>query len=242
VNLIIDQGNTVTKVGLFDKDTLLRTNMFETFDVTTCVDFLSRNKVNKCIYSTVTNIIDEVYGHLCNKISDFLFFDKNISLPIKSIYQTPDTLGSDRLAAVAGANELFPENNILVIDAGTAITYDFIDNNGIFQGGNISPGIKQRFKALHTFTDKLPMVDRHGLLPDLGYNTDTSIRTGVVKGVLYEINSYINEYKLRYTNIQVFLTGGHCDLIKSQLKNNIFVEPNLVLKGLNRILNYNVSK
>lgn len=242
MNLVIDQGNTVTKMALFDSLELVELSLYDTFNAAICNAFLRKQNVEieACIFSSVAEVTEDILIYLNNKFEKFLVVDRDTKLPIENLYKTPNTLGADRIAAVVGAKEFFENKNVLVIDIGTAITYDFITEEGAFLGGNISPGITHRFKALHFFTGKLPLVDRYGALPDIGFSTETAIRSGVVKGVAYEIDSYINEYKLRYTNIEVFLTGGHAGFIKTQLKNNIFVEPNLVLKGLNRILNYNV--
>jgi len=243
VNLVIDQGNTITKVGVFDNETLLDVFLYEKLlEANTCENLLQSYEIDRCVFSSVINVPKSILYYLENNIKNYLFLDKEVSLPISNNYRTPETLGADRLAAVVGAKVIYPVHNVLTIDIGTAITYDFIDSSNTFLGGNISPGINQRFKALHYFTDKLPLVDRYGDIPDVGYDTDTALRSGVLKGIVYEINSYIEEYKLRYTNIEVILTGGHSKPIQSELKNNIFVEPNLVLKGLNRILNYNIDK
>lgn len=242
MNLVIDQGNTVTKVALFDNEALKVLDFFETFDLKICEKLLAENQIDRCLYCSVVNTDKKVLSTLEQRIPGFIFMNNELNLPVINFYRTPDSLGSDRIAAAVGAHMIFPNKNILIIDIGTAITYDFVDSEGIYIGGNISPGIRQRFNALHHFTDKLPLVDRHGEIPEIGYDTETAIRSGVIKGTVYELDSYINDYKLRYSNIEVILTGGHSKYIQSELKNNIFVEPNLVLKGLNRILNYNVNE
>lgn len=241
MNLIIDQGNTVTKVAIFKADVLVETFLYEVFDAGVCASLLSTRAVRRCVFSTVINSSEEVLSYLKNKIPHFLFIDEKVRLPIKNSYKTPETLGKDRLAAAVAANGMFPKENVLVVDVGTAITYELVDSNANYLGGNISPGISMRFKALHKFTDSLPVVDRFGELPELGCDTETAIRAGVIHGVVYEIKSYITLLKEKYENLKIILTGGHTRYIESQLDIKVFVDINLVLKGLNRILNYNVN-
>ena len=143
------------------------------------------------------------------------------------------------MAAVVGANERFPHNDILVIDAGTCITYEFIDSKGQYHGGNISPGMQMRFKALHQFTGRLPQIDANGRKLPMGKDTETAIRAGVLKGMEYEISGYIEAMKHKYPELLVFLTGGEDFSFDSSVKSVIFADRFLVLKGLNRILNYN---
>jgi type III pantothenate kinase len=241
VNLIIDQGNTVTKVAIFKADVLVETFLYEVFDANVCAALLSVREIDRCIFSSVVNSSGEVIEYLKNRIPSFLFIDEKVSLPIKNNYKTPKTLGKDRLAAAIAANAMFPGENVLVVDVGTAITYELVDSFANYLGGNISPGVSMRFKALHKFTDKLPLVDRFGDLPQLGYDTETAIRSGVVQGVVWEIKSYITLLREKYSNLKVILTGGHTRYIESQLDIKVYVDINLVLKGLNRILNYNVE-
>lgn len=242
MNLVIDQGNTVTKVAIFEADVLIGTFLYEVFDINTCSSLLADYPIKRCLYSSVINVSSEILAYLNNNLPDFMFIDENTLLPIRNKYKTPETLGKDRLAAVVGANEIFPGKNVLVIDVGTAITYEFIDSQSNYHGGNISLGITMRFKALDKFTGKLPLIDRYGDLPEMGYDTETAIRAGVIHGVVYEIRSYIESFSTKYPDIEIVLTGGHAKYIESQLKKSIFVDINLVLRGLNRILNYNVKE
>ena len=162
-------------------------------------------------------------------------------LPIRSSYQTPETLGKDRLAAVVGAASLQPETDLLVIDAGTAVTYDFIDASGVYHGGNIAPGVEMRLKALHTFTQKLPLVKIDTNVDFLGKDTQSAIQAGVLYGIVLEIDGYIERLMLKYPKLSVFLTGGSAVLFDNKLKSRIFADKNLVLTGLNRILQHNVK-
>ncbi|WP_165044516.1 type III pantothenate kinase [Dysgonomonas sp. ZJ709] len=242
MNLVIDQGNTVTKVAFFEAGVLIETFLYDIFDVNVCSSLLAHYTVERCIFCSVIHASPEILAYLNNNLPNFMFIDENTLLPINNRYKTPKTLGKDRLAAVVGANEIFPGKNILVVDIGTAITYEFIDSLSNYYGGNISPGISMRFKALDKYTGKLPLIDRYGELTNMGYDTETAIRAGVINGVIYEIRSYIERFSTKYPDIEVVLTGGHTKYIESQLKEPVFVDIDLVLKGLNRILNYNVKE
>ena len=162
-----------------------------------------------------------------------------LPLPIQIKYKTPKTLGVDRIAAVCGAIDIFPNKDSLVIDAGTAITYDFVDRQGNYEGGAISPGIEMRFEALHTFTERLPLVTKTGDLPLIGSSTETCIRSGVLNGAIAEMEGIIINYKQLYPDLGVVLCGGDSLFFENKLKPTIFAAPDLVLSGLNRILLHN---
>lgn len=242
MNLIIDQGNTASKISLYIEDEEVLYKSTENAMLVSEIDDLLREyKVDKAIYSSVTNNEKDVFRFLKEKIHFVIEPDNKISLPIKVMYKTPETLGKDRLAGVVGANYLKPNANILVIDAGTAITYDFIDAKGVYAGGNISPGLQMRFRALNMFTSKLPLLSPEGDATFLGYSTETAIRSGAINGLIYEMDGYINELKEKYVNLFVFLTGGDTFFLAAKLKNSIFADTKLLIKGLNRILNYNAD-
>jgi type III pantothenate kinase len=161
-------------------------------------------------------------------------------LPFKIEYQTPDTLGTDRIASAAGAFDLYPGKDILVIDAGTAITFDYLSDNA-FKGGNISPGIKMRFKALNKFTGKLPLVMPTGIYTSPGQNTTDAITSGVITGVTYEINEYIRTFVKKHTDFEIILTGGDSGFLKDKIDYQITYMPDIVIDGLNNILEYNAT-
>ena len=157
--------------------------------------------------------------------------------PVKVAYRTPATLGADRLAAVVGAVTLVPQTDLMVIDAGTCITYDFVDAAGLYVGGNISPGVEMRLEALHARTARLPRIDVDGgEVPDLGYDTDTAIRAGVVRGIGYELQGCIRHHQKRFPNLKIFLTGGDRYAFSDALRRNILTDSHLVARGLNRLL------
>ena len=160
-------------------------------------------------------------------------------VPIKNDYSSPSTLGMDRLAAAVGAWSIEPGHDLLVIDAGTAITYDFISASGIYKGGNIAPGKDLRFKSLHEHTGALPLVGEYGVVPMLGNDTETAVRSGVLNGIRYEMEGYIEELGSLFPSLLVFLTGGDAEFFDIKAKRSIFAVPDLVLRGLARIVEYN---
>lgn len=237
MNIVIDQGNSSAKVAIFDENKLLISLILKKIELSELEKFLLVHSPSKGIISSVGDTNPEILKLLHSRIDCFWELSEKTPLPIKINYETPETLGKDRIAAAVGAWTEKPNRNLLVIDAGTAITYDFIDAKGTYLGGNISPGMTIRFKALHDYTKRLPQLDEKGNIPEIGYSTETAIRAGVVTGILKEMDSYIDEYQKKI-NVLTFLTGGHSFYFESQLKNAIFADANLVLKGLNEILNY----
>jgi type III pantothenate kinase len=197
--------------------------------------------VTSAIISAVRDYSPSLKEYLQSRFH-FIELDENTPLPIKNNYQSPLTLGKDRLAAAVAANDMFRDQHILIIDAGTCITYDFIDNTNAFIGGGISPGITMRFKALHTFTGKLPLVTIEDFEKLIGQSTSESILSGVLNGVLAEVNGILHKYRERYPDIRIILTGGDAKYFDKRLKYNIFVFPNLVLSGLNIILDSNFEE
>ena len=161
------------------------------------------------------------------------------SVPITICYKTPLTLGTDRLAAVVNASYRSPGKDILVIDIGTCITYDFIDADKRYIGGNISPGVLMRLKALNHFTGRLPLVDADGELPEMGYDTETAIRSGVTQSIKYEIDGYVTTMRKEHPSLVVYITGGGCLKHHYAESNFIFTEDHMVAEGLNIILQYN---
>jgi type III pantothenate kinase len=170
-----------------------------------------------------------------------LRFSADTPVPVTNKYRTPKTLGVDRLAAAVGASTLKPNKDLLIIDAGTCITYEVIDAQGNYWGGNIAPGMHMRLNALHSFTAKLPLIEAEGPVPGMGYDTETAIRSGALQGAAYELEGYITACEAENPGLLVFLTGGDAERLAAIIKRTIFVDRNLVAKGLNRILEYNVK-
>jgi type III pantothenate kinase len=194
------------------------------------------------IMSSVIYSDGALVGTLQKRLPYFLWLDENVPTPVKIEYETKDTLGKDRIAAVIGATFLKPGQNALVIDAGTAITYEIVEASGVYVGGNISPGLTTRFRALNRFTERLPLVTERNDVPLIGTSTESAILAGVVNGIIFEMDGYIDMLKKKYGDIFVFLTGGHSFYFERRLKSHIFADANLVLIGLNRILEYNAKK
>lgn len=238
--LIIDLGNTRAKVAVFVGDELQEVKSFESPEPSQLLKpYLEDGNLKACIISSVT-IPTVSFRKLLSEIQ-LIEFNASTPLPITNRYASPSTLGADRLAVAVAANGLYPEKDVLIIDAGTAITYDFINKNGEYQGGGITAGVNMRFKALNTFTSRLPLVEAR--FPDflIGRNSDESILTGVMNGIRAEMDGIIEEYKLLYPGIITLFTGGDMFYFEKILKNNIFAVPNLVLTGLNLILEYNLE-
>ena len=239
LNLIIDIGNTAAKVALFDGGEMVEV-LTESNQSLDCLEALcAKYPVEQGIVATVIDLSERVLAALVALPFPLLWLDSKTPLPVTNLYETPETLGYDRMAAVVGANEQYPRRDRLVIDAGTCITYEFIDSKGQYHGGNISPGMQMRFKALNQFTGRLPLIDSNGRKLPMGRDTETAIRAGVLKGMEYEISGYIESMKHKYPELLVFLTGGDDFSFDSSVKSIIFADRFLVLKGLNRILNYN---
>lgn len=199
-------------------------------------------QLNQAILSSVKPVDEELIRFLSQNFQLFIELDHHTPLPIENLYETPETLGKDRIAAAVGANELFPGQNILIIDAGTAITYDVVSEKNEFLGGNISPGLQMRFKALNQFTGKLPLINYSDEFQLIGRNTEEAIRAGVQNGILYEIERTIETFNRNYENLQIVMTGGDSIFFDKKLNYSIFVHFNLTLIGLNRILEHNAKK
>lgn len=243
MNLVIDIGNSQTKVAVFDAGEIVQTICMESLNIARLGDFKrSYPTLNQAILSSVADVDAELLKILKKDFDYFIEFDHQTAVPIGNLYESKETLGLDRLAAAVGGTSLFPGKELLVIDAGTAITYDLIDKNNRFLGGNISPGLKIRFRALHEFTKKLPEIERADQWPDIGKTTEEAIRAGVQNGMIFEIDGMIDHVRKDWPECQVILTGGDLFFFDKKLKNTIFVKFEITLIGLNRILVYNAEK
>lgn len=256
---VIDFGNTYAKIGFFSENQLIETHKSLTIDE--LLSLHSLKNVKNLIISSVTKSQDELENIFSDLAIKKYFLNQNTNLPIKKNYETPQTLGADRIAGAVGANFLFPNQNVLIIDMGTAIKYDYVSAEAAFEGGIISPGMRIRFEALHTFTKRLPLVEADGIPDLIGKNTTACIQSGVVNGIIAEVNGMIENYQ-KMGHCQVILCGGDAPFFESQIKKPTFAValtkeankiaekaifsieliPNLTLIGLNRILQYNVEK
>ena len=236
MNVAIDQGNACLKAGVFDGEELIE-------ETSSCdgqwTYLLEKYPVGNSIVSSVGDGLQDIVRLLQSRRGRLIELNEHTRLPIANRYKTPATLGKDRLATAVAAHGLMPGRNCLVIDAGTCITYDFVNDGGEFLGGNISPGMAMRFRALNAYTKRLPLLSYSGRPPFLGDSTESAICAGVVHGISLEMDGYIGHLKERYADLSVFLTGGDTIFFENTLKSSIFAHPFLALAGLNRILNYN---
>ena len=243
MNLIIDVGNTFVKLAVFKKDKIVKKQVINvSVLISTVKKILNKYpQINNAILSSVGNLKNNKLQKIQNTI-DLTYLDSNVKLPFKNLYKTPKTLGSDRIALVSASALKYPGQNVLVIDAGTCITYDFITKENDYLGGSISPGISLRYKSLHNLTANLPLLKREQPNSIIGRNTQDSIHSGVINGVVNEIQGVIKEYERDFKELTVILTGGDAEFLSKQLKSSIFANSNFLLEGLNYILEYNISK
>jgi type III pantothenate kinase len=237
--LIIDIGNTLQKLAVFEGKTLVFKETFKKLKPENVAEFIEKHGPFDGIIQSAVTIYPPEIEEILGRAGKFILLTELTPLPFKNLYETPKTLGKDRLAAVAGARSLLPGKNILVIDAGTCITYDLISAAGEYHGGSISPGIQMRFKALHTFTGKLPLIEPEEFDGLTGRSTRESILSGVFNGVTGEITELARQYAEKYPDLTVMVTGGDLEFLHNKLKISIFAAPDLVLLGLNEILDYN---
>ena len=243
MNLIIDIGNTSVKLAVFDKnDQILDFARTLPQDLSkNLLVLIKKHSIGYAIISQVGKTIPEMEAILSENHVSFWNLSAQLKLPFKIAYDSPETLGADRLALVAGAIKRQKNKNQLIIDAGTCVTYDFIDKDNIYRGGAISPGIQLRYKSLHDYTAKLPLLATpEKKIKYLGSDTKSSIHSGVVMGLVNEIEGFIVKYNLKFKDLTVYLTGGEQKLLDRYIKNKIFVSSKfLLLEGLNYILNLN---
>jgi type III pantothenate kinase len=240
MNLAIDAGNTSVKAGLFSETGLKEVHYG--VSVHQLTEVLQDYAVNDCIISSVKEDADQLRQLIQPHVQHVFILDHLLPVPLINEYETPHTLGKDRLAAVAGAKALYPEKDCLVIDIGTCITYDCIRADNHYLGGSISPGLHMRFKALHTFTARLPLIEPQPNPKLIARNTGDAILSGIIYGIAAEIEGIIHKYQTLFPGIDVIFCGGDAVFFETKIKQRIFVLPELVLIGLNRILEYNVSK
>jgi type III pantothenate kinase len=238
-NLVIDIGNTYIKIAVFKHDELLHTGQYQTVDTALINSFLHDYEVDKAIISSVKKNDTAGWEALLAEKIQLVYFNTGMTKGIINHYLTPQTLGLDRLAAVIGANYLYPGKDSLIVDGGTCITYDWVDAGGNYFGGSISPGLNMRYKALNYYTSGLPLISaEETFTDDYGNDTPSAIRSGVQNGIKHELTGFIKSYKKEGRELNIVLCGGDSIFFDTLLKNSIFapcikIEPHLVLKGLN---------
>jgi type III pantothenate kinase len=241
--LAIDIGNTRVKAAVFENDNIQNKFVF--------TNDLFRKKIENILddYPGITHLIGASVGNMDK--NEFFHFKNRVKLhlitnqdlfPFQNLYKTPLTLGVDRMVLASGAVLQFPKQNRLVIDAGTCVTYDFIDENDNYQGGAIAPGLRLRYESLHQFTAKLPLLDFENPEYLIGKSTNESIHSGVVNGFVYEIDGFIKEYLSQYVDVTIILTGGDAEFLAGRLKNTIFANSNFLLESLNHTFQFQIKK
>lgn len=240
--LTIDVGNTRIKGAVFEGANALEYFIFEPKEL--------EEKILKILkkYRKVSHLVVASVGVLEKQA--FLAFEKEVKIhfishldvfPFTNLYETPHTLGIDRMVLAAGATIQFPNCNRLVIDAGTCVTYDFIDEHDNYKGGAISPGLRLRYESLHAFTAKLPLLTREDINELVGRSTASSIHSGVINGLVHEIDGFIDEYQGLASKFIIILTGGDTEFLAKRLKNTIFANSNFLLESLNQTFQYKID-
>lgn len=238
MNLVIDFGNTNIKCAVFDANDLIDQLSFTGMEEAR--DFVVRGiyyQIGVCSVNQGKENILEAIPELKNAF----FLSKDSNIPLRINYDTPETLGMDRLAAAIGANATFPGHSLMVIDIGTCITYDFVSRDGIYEGGLISPGVELRYKSMNDYTKNLPLLNKREAGPLIGKSTEESMVSGVINGIAAEMQAHASQFMLNNADLKVIMTGGGAKIFESKIKSDIFVSLEIVLVGLNRVLEYNVE-
>ena len=239
MNLIIDIGNTQIKTAVFKDNTLYNKEIYSKDNFFNSIENITKKyNIKHAILSNVGEMENLKLLEI-QKLFDVLVLNSKTSLPFINNYKTPQTLGVDRIALVAAAVDQFPNKNVLILDAGSCITYDFVNEKNEYLGGGISPGIEMRYKALNSYTANLPKLTLTNEIPEIGNSTENSIHFGVLNGIIHEIEGVINQFKVKNQKLTVVLTGGDTIYLAKNLKSTIFANPNFLLEGLNSILIYN---
>lgn len=243
MNLIIDIGNTTSKVAVFDHQNIVFHDVYKDIETASLEKITKEFSIESSILSNVRNNSLELEDYLSKK-TNLVEFNSKTKIPINIAYKTPETLGKDRIALAVAASKSYPQKNTLIIDIGTCITYDFVDKTATYYGGSISPGIELRAKALNLFTGKLPLVDfkTKNKIDFIGNSTENSIKSGIFYGIQFEILKTIEEYQNNSDDLNTIITGGNFQVFDLESKNRIFADKFFLLKGLNEILKFNVQE
>jgi type III pantothenate kinase len=240
MNLIIDIGNSGTKLAVFDKGVKSASERHDVLSSEVLEELIVRYRADKAIISSVKEIPSSVTDVLFGKLNFLHILSHRSKLPFPIDYETPETLGTDRIAAVTGAFNALGGSDAMVIDAGTAITYDLLAGKR-YRGGNISPGISTRFRSLNLFTGKLPLITLSENFNSPGLNTKDAIMAGVIMGVIFEINEYIRTFEEKHKHLKFIITGGDGEFLKGRIPQKVLYMPDIVTEGLNFILEYNAK-
>jgi type III pantothenate kinase len=238
LNICIDIGNTNAKAGIFDGEDLA--GVYPDLSDRGIINFIKEQKPEHVLISSVRKGIGRIVQS-ASSLSKTIIFDHQTPVPFANTYVSPQTLGLDRMAAVAGGQLLYPNTSCLIVDIGTCITYDLLDSKGVYHGGGISPGVEMRLKAMHKFTSKLPSVSPKGSPQLIGKTTRECMLSGATFGTIAEVDGIIAQYKQFFDGLTIIFCGGGAKFFESKIKGHIFAVPNLVLIGLNQILRYNLN-
>ena len=240
--LAIDVGNTRIKSAVFENNNLLETLIFNYEDFSISIEKILNkySKITVLVVASVGKIEKERFYSFSNRVKIHVI-NRQDSFPFQNQYSTPETLGIDRMVVTAGAVLQFPAKNRLIIDAGTCVTYDFVDKNDIYYGGAISPGLRLRYEAMHHYTAKLPLLKTEEPENILGNSTKQSMHSGVINGLTFEIDGYINSLTTHKENFIIILTGGDGIFLAKRLKNTIFANSNFLLESLNHLYQYQIN-
>ncbi len=238
MNLILDLGNTLVKVAEFDGNQIATVASFKWNELNQVFDNFNPKLYQGVILSSVVNHPADV-DKFVKASTNPLILDHRTKLPFENLYETPETLGRDRLANAAALASVYSKQDALCVDFGTCVKFDFVNRKGQYLGGSIGPGLKMRFSALNTFTDKLPLLEQQTTDQLIGRNTNQSIISGAYRGMVAEVNGMINAYQQQYPGLVVVLTGGDTHFFENEVKSSIFADAFFTLRGLNAILNAN---
>lgn len=240
MKLVLDIGNTFGKLVVYRQEDEVFRAQFEHKDMyTTLIGlFFDFPGIKQAILCSVV-VVDSKIRLFLKEKTILLEVNNEMKLPFENKYETPETLGANRIGLVAAAAFKYPGKNCLVVDAGSCVTYDFISSDGIYRGGAISPGLKMRFKAMHDYTNKLPFVTLNEAFIALGTNTQNSILAGAVNGLVFEIEGWQSSFGSTHKDLTLILTGGDAQFLSKRLKNTIFAHSNFLVQGLCQLLDYN---
>ena len=241
MNLIIDRGNSFSKVGVFDNDVIVHKAQFNKLTLIDIEKIFFNRKIKNSIISNVGEPNNKVLKFL-KENSNLVNFDSKLKIPFTNKYSSVETLGNDRVGLMSQASKLYSNKNTLIIDIGTCITYDFLNEKNEYLGGSISPGLSMKFKALNNQTHNLPLLEKIKIDSFIGSSTESSIISGVINGTLGEINYISNLYKKKFKKIMIILTGGDSKFLFNHIKNGILADSNFLLSGLNLLLELNKKR
>ncbi len=241
--ICIDAGNTFVKVAIAEQGDISKVTAIPLADRGALLRYIEALPgAGACILSSVSMADPGLLDILSKHTPYFIELTADTPIPIHNLYVTPDTLGKDRLAAVIGAYSLYPSKDILVIDAGTALTIDFIDAEGNYHGGNISPGLRMRYQALHDYTKRLPLESMSEDFNFIGNSTSSAIIAGVQNGIIFEVNGYVEHFVKQYPGLITIMTGGDVIFFANKIEKPIFADEKLIFIGLEKIVSYNLKR